>query len=366
MIETRNEGNEDNGSLKNLAAFEPARGLRNPHAQTVVGRIARRRFEPRYDRARLDTDDGDFIDLDLWRGPENPAGVCLLLHGLEGSALSGYMVTTSEALAVAGIRAVALNFRSCSGEPNRLPGAYHSGRTDDIERALAWMAARFPDLPRTAVGFSLGGNALLNLLGRKGGGWGLVAAAAVSVPYDLASSADALQRGMGRVYGRRFLRSLREKAREKAARFPDVVAPEAATARTIREFDDRLTAPIHGFRDAADYYARCSAKRFVGSVDLPTLLVHARDDPLAPGSSVPVEAIRRRRNLSLELTERGGHLGFVGRGRGRASAGPRTGWLEETVSRYIFRATQPATQRATQRTTQRTTQQTTHPDSGVF
>ena len=340
--------------MNDLSAFEPARGLRNPHAQTVVGRIVRRRFEPRYDRVRLDTDDGDFIDLDLWRGPDDPSGLCLLLHGLEGSARSGYMVTASEALAAAGIQAVALNFRSCSGEPNRLPGAYHSGRTDDIERALDWMAARYPGLPRTAVGFSLGGNALLNLLGREGGGRGLVAAAAVSVPYDLESSADALQRGMGRVYGRRFLRSLREKAREKAVRFPDVVAPAAATARTIREFDDRLTAPIHGFRDAADYYARCSAKRFVASVDLPMLLVHGQDDPLAPGSSVPLDTIRRRPNLSLALTERGGHLGFVGRGRGTgrtdARAGARTGWLEETVSRYISRATR----------------RTTHPDSGVF
>ena len=334
--------------MKNLPAFEPAPGLRNPHLQTVVGRMVRRRLEPRYGRVRLDTDDGDFIDLDLWSGPEAPSGLCLLLHGLEGSAHSGYMVTTSEALAAAGIQAAALNFRSCSGEPNRLPGAYHSGRTDDIERALDWMAARFPGLPRTAIGFSLGGNALLNLLGREGGGRGLVAAAAVSVPYDLESSADALQRGIGRVYGRRFLRSLREKAREKAVRFPDVVAPEAARARTIREFDDRLTAPIHGFRNAADYYARCSAQRFVDPVDLPMLLVHARDDPLAPGSSVPVETILRRPNLSLELTERGGHLGFVGRGRGNGRA--RTGWLEDTLSRYISRAIH----------------RTTHPDSGVF
>ena len=340
--------------MKNLSAFEPAPGLRNPHLQTVVGRMVRRRFEPRYERVRLDTDDGDFIDLDLWRGPDTPSGSCLLLHGLEGSARSGYMVTTSEALEAAGIQAVALNFRSCSGEPNRLPGAYHSGRTDDIECALAWMEARFPDLPRTAVGFSLGGNALLNLLGREGGGRGLVAAAAVSVPWDLESSADALQRGMGRVYGRRFLRSLREKAREKAARFPDVVAPGAARARTIREFDDRLTAPIHGFRDAADYYARCSAKRFVDPVDLPMLLVHARDDPLAPASAVPEETIRGRPNLSLELTERGGHLGFVGRGRGKGRAGARAGWLEETVSRYIARATHGATHG------------TTHPASGVF
>ncbi len=315
-----------------LPAFEAAPGLRNPHAQTIVGRMARRRLEPRYDRVRLDTDDGDFVDVDVWRGPAEPAGACLLLHGLEGSARSGYMVTTSQALAAAGIQAVALNFRSCGGEPNRRPEAYHSGRTDDIERALAWIAERFPGRPRTAIGFSLGGNALLNLLGRNGGGDGLAGAAAVSVPYDLAASADALDRGMGRVYGQRFLRSLREKARDKALRFPGAVAPEAATARTIREFDDRLTAPIHGFRNAADYYARCSAKRFVGAVEIPMLLIHSRDDPLAPGASVPVEALRRRRNLLLELTRHGGHLGFLARRRRR-----RTRWLEQSLTAYISR-----------------------------
>ena len=315
-------------------AFEAAPGLRNPHLQTVVGRIVRRRFKPRHDRVRLDTDDGDFIDLDLWRGPEHPAGVCLLLHGLEGSARSGYIVSTSEALAAAGIKAVALNFRSCSGEPNRLPRAYHSGQTDDIERALAWVAERYPGVPRAAVGFSLGGNALLNLLGRDPSECGLRAAAVISVPYDLAASAAALDRGPSRIYGRRFLRSLRSKAREKAARFPDAVGPGAANARTLREFDDLLTAPLHGFRDAADYYERCSSGQFVGSVTIPVLLLHSRDDPFAAAASIPVETIRRQPNLSLHLTERGGHLGFLDR---RLGTGPG-GWLEQTIAGYISAA----------------------------
>ena len=315
-------------------AFEAAPGLRNPHLQTVVGRIVRRRPEPRYDRVRLDTEDGDFIDLDAWPEPDEPTGVCLLLHGLEGSARSGYMASTSEALAAAGIQAVALNFRSCSGEPNRLPRAYHSGETGDIERALAWLSERFPGLPRAAVGFSLGGNALLNLLGRAGGDSGLAGAVVVSVPYDLAASAAALDRGPSRIYGRRFLRSLRAKAREKAARFPDAVPPGAASARTLREFDDLLTAPLHGFRDAADYYRRCSSGQFVASVTTPTLFLHSRDDPFAPAASIPVETIRRQPNLSLHLTERGGHLGFLDR---RLGTGPG-GWLEQTIADYISAA----------------------------
>ena len=320
--------------MKDLPAFEAAPGLRNPHLQTVVGRIMRGRFEPRYERVRLDTDDGDFIDLDLGPALHDPAGVCLLLHGLEGSARSGYMVTTSAALATAGIRTVALNFRSCSGELNRLPRAYHSGDTGDIVRALAWLSKRFPGLPRAAIGFSLGGNALINLLGRVGDDGGLGAAVVVSVPYDLAASAVLLDRGPSRLYGRRFLRSLRDKAREKAARLPNAVPAEAASARTLREFDDLLTAPLHGFRDAADYYERCSSGQFVASVGIPTLFIHAADDPFAPAASIPLDAIRRRPNLSLLLTERGGHLGFLDR---RLRTGPR-GWLEQSIARYVSAA----------------------------
>ncbi|WP_420635236.1 YheT family hydrolase [Candidatus Palauibacter sp.] len=315
----------------NIPSFETAAGLRNPHLQTVVSRIVRSRKEPRYSRTRLDTPDGDFVDLDVWPGPDEPVGVCLLLHGLEGSARSGYMMSTSEALAAGGIQAVALNFRSCSGEPIRLPRAYHSWQTDDIERALTWLSERYPGVPRTSVGFSLGGNALLNLLGRDQGDSGLVAAVVVSVPYDLSASATVLDRGPIRLYGRRFLRSLRSKAREKAARFPEIVVPEAASARTLREFDDLLTAPLHGFRDAADYYERCSSGQFVGSVTIPVLLIHSRDDPLAPVASMPLETIRRRPNLSLHLTERGGHVGFLDR---RLGTGPG-GWLEQSIGRYL-------------------------------
>ena len=325
--------------------FEAPRCLRNAHLQTTVARLRRGRVPARYTRTRLDTDDGDFVDLDVWPEPDAPTGVCLLLHGLEGSARSGYMVSTSVALAATGVRAVALNFRSCGGEPNRLPRAYHSGDTGDIERALAWMSRRFPGLPRAAIGFSLGGSALLNLLGRDGGGadggsganhrtGGLVAAAAVSVPYDLAACAAALESGLNRLYAARFLRSLRAKAREKAARFPSRVAPEGGAARTLREFDDLLTAPLHGFRDAADYYECCSSAQFAGVFSIPTLLVHALDDPIAPIASMPLETLRRLPHLSLALTERGGHLGFLDR---RLGTGPG-GWLERTISGYVSAA----------------------------
>ena len=327
---SRREG----GSLEGIEAFGTVPGLRNPHVQTVVSNLVRSHRSPRYARTRLDTADGDFIDLDLGPEPDDPAGVCLLLHGLEGSARSGYMVCMSEALAAAGIQSVALNFRSCGGELNRLPRAYHSGDTGDIAQSLAWLSERFPGLPRTAVGFSLGGNALLNLLGRVGDDGGLAAAVVVSVPYDLAASAALLDRGPSRWYGRRFLRSLRDKARRKAVRFPDRVPSEAAAARTLREFDDLLTAPLHGFRDAADYYERCSSRQFVESVTIPTLFIHAADDPLAPAASIPLDAIRRRANLSFLLAEHGGHVGFLDY---RMGIGTR-GWLEQSIVRYVSAA----------------------------
>ena len=339
-----------------IPRFEAPRGLRNAHLQTIAARLRRGRVPARYARTRIDTEDGDFVDIDVWPTPDEPVGICLLLHGLEGSARSGYMVSTSAALAAAGVRAVALNFRSCGGEPNRLPRAYHSGDTGDIERALAWVSRRWPGRPIAAVGFSLGGNALLNLLGRRGtgrgagaggggeggiaggdrqtGADGLVAAVAVSVPYDLAACAAALEDGLNRLYAARFLRGLRAKAREKAARFPDRIAPEAAAARTLREFDDRLTAPLHGFRDAADYYERCSSAQFAGSLSVPTLLVHAADDPIAPIASMPLGTLRQLPRVSLALTKRGGHLGFLDR---RLGTGPE-GWLERVIADYVSAA----------------------------
>lgn len=309
--------------------FRPPPGLGNPHVQTILARALRARAEAPYVRTRLETPDGDFVDLDVWAGAvRGPRGVCLLLHGLEGSARSGYVVATAGALARSGILPVALNFRSCSGEPNRRAASYHSGHTDDIELALDWIAAAWPGLPRFAVGFSLGGNALLVLLGREGGR-PVTAAAAVSVPYDLSACATALERD-GRLYSRYFLRSLREKAREKAARFPDLVPPGAAAAATVREFDELLTAPLGGFADAEDYYRRCSAGRFVAGIAVPTLLVQAADDPLVPFETFPAARVAGG-VFEVEVTSHGGHVGFVD---ARRRVGP-DGWLERRVARFF-------------------------------
>lgn len=322
--------------------FRPARWLPGGHLQTLGARLLRASDTlPRpYRRERLETPDGDFLDLDF-AGPADDRPLVVVLHGLEGCSSSGYVVRLCRELAVRGLRAATLNFRSRSGEPNRLPRSYHAGVTDDLAFVLRRLAARRPGRPLSAAGFSLGGNVLLNHLGERGerGGDGaaprLAAAVAISVPFDLALSADRMERGLARLYSRYFLRSLRASARAKARRFPEAFDVERAlAARTIREFDDAVTAPVHGFRDADDYYRRCSSGRRLASIRVPTLILHALDDPLIPRRSVPLEAIRRNPWLVNGVTLRGGHVGFVEGG------GPWTArcWAEREAARFLARA----------------------------
>ena len=253
--------------------FRPATGLGGAHRQTIAGRYLRRIGSPPFRRERIELPDGDFVDLDFPPSPGPDSPLVLLLHGLEGSARRGYAINTYRELAERGLAAVGLNFRSCSGEPNRTARLYHSGETEDIRFMARLLRDRFPGVPRAAVGFSLGGNALLKFLGEEGEGgaeW-FGAAAAVSVPYDLAASADALDRGlMGRLYARHFVRSLIAKTEAKAELLPGICDLERVRrARTFRDFDDAATAPIHGFDGAADYYERCSSAAFLGRIRCP-------------------------------------------------------------------------------------------------
>jgi predicted alpha/beta-fold hydrolase len=296
--------------------FRPAWWLPGPHAQTIAGRMLRlgRSFPLR--RERIETPDGDFLDLDFTPAPREGAPRVLLLHGLEGSARRGYALITYAELAAAGLQGVGLNFRSCSGEPNRLPRLYHSGETGDLRFVLDHLAERFPDVRRGAIGFSLGGNVLLKLLGEEGEGarrW-LETAVAISVPYDLAAGADHLERSaMGRFYRRRFVRSLQRKLEAKRALVADEVdLHRALRARTFREFDDAATAPLHGFADAAEYYRLSSSARYLEAIRIPTLLLHAEDDPFLPPHALPREAIARNPYLVPVITSRGGHVGFIG------------------------------------------------------
>ena len=298
--------------LASPSRFQAARWLRGAHRQTIWPLLIKGPLPP-YRRQRWDTPDGDFIDLDWVDGvPGQPCVV--LFHGLEGSSNSAYARTLMRAIHARGWHGVVVNFRGCSGEPNRLPRAYHSGDATEVDWILRRLhALRWPAL--FATGVSLGGNVLLKWLAENAPAdqaAGLLnAAATVSAPVDLAAAESELARGVKRAYVRYFLRSLIPKALEKAARFPDLM--DAATirrSRTLREFDEAVTAPLHGFRDAADYYTRASAGPLLGLIKTPTLLLHASDDPFLPFSAMPA-VTDLPREITPDFFAQGGHVGFV-------------------------------------------------------
>ena len=292
--------------------FVPARWLPGPHLQTIYASLFARAPRIDYRRERWDTPDGDFVDVDFVEGPQGTPSVHLF-HGLEGSSRSHYARVLMQAVRARGWRGSVLNFRGCSGEPNRLPRAYHSGDSEEVDWVLRRMKERLGDAPLFAAGVSLGGNALLKWLGERGEEATRIAdaAAAISAPMDLMAGGDALGRGFPLVYARHFLATLRKKSRHKAERFPGLVDHAiVAKSRTLREFDNAFTAPVHGFRDTDDYWTRSSSKPWLAAIRVPTLVINARDDPFMPESALPTER-EVADAVTLEFTPRGGHVGFV-------------------------------------------------------
>jgi predicted alpha/beta-fold hydrolase len=266
---------------------------------------------PRYRRTRWKTPDSDFVDID-WLDAVAGSRLLVVFHGLEGGSSSHYVRALTNAFARAGWRVAVVHFRGCSGEPNRLARAYHSGDSAEI----AWMLSRFAGETNgtlSAVGISLGGNALLKYLGEAGASAREVLSAAVSVsaPLDLMAAGDALGRGFARIYSAVFLRTLKRKSEEKAGRFPgsfDLAAMRRS--RSLRDFDNAVTAPLHGFRDTDDYWTRASAKPLLQSIEVPTLLMNARNDPFLPARALPAEH-EVSRHVEREFPDTGGHVGFV-------------------------------------------------------
>ncbi len=283
-----------------------------------------------YRRERWDAPDGDFIDLDWIDGPSD-APLVVLFHGLEGCSRSHYAAALMHAVSTCRWRGVVPHFRGCSGELNRLPRAYHSGDSAEIDWILRRLG-RALTAPLYAAGVSLGGNALLKWLGERGGEACQVvaAAAAVSAPLDLMAAGAALDHGFNLVYVRHFLATLKRKSQAKLDRFPGLFdGARMAAARTLREFDNVVTAPLHGFRDTDDYWTRASAKPLLRRVAVPTLLVNARNDPFLPEQSLPA-AEELAPCVTPEFPAHGGHVGFAG---GRFPG--RLGWLPQRMLDYF-------------------------------
>ena len=277
-------------------------------------------------RERLELPDGDFVDL-AWRGdPRTAVPLILLLHGLEGGLASPYVRRLLHAVAERGWTGCLLQFRGCSGEPNRLPRSYHSGDTADFAFLVETLSRRYPGRPIIACGYSLGGNVLLKYLGEQGRACRLAAGVAVSVPFDLAAAAARLNRGFSRVYQAHLLASMQQKLRRKfAQRDSPIDLGKLADWNTFRLYDEQVTAPLHGFSSAADYYARASSGGYLPMITTPTLILHASDDPFLPAAAIPRPPALAP-SIQLELARRGGHVGFV------AATG---GWLEQRLILFM-------------------------------
>jgi len=260
-----------------------------------------------------------------------PVPLVVLFHGLEGSSRSHYARALMAALGERGMRGVVVHFRGCSGEPNRLQRAYHSGDAQEIEWILRRLRAQNAGAPLFAVGVSLGGNALLKWQGDCGESANRIvdATVAISVPLDLMATGNALGQGFNLVYTRNFLATLRAMSLAKLERFPGLYDANAVRAsRTLREFDDLVTAPLHGFKNADDYWTRASSKPGLRNIRVPTLILNARNDPLVPASALP-GAGEVSAAVTLEQPEQGGHAGFV------TGPFPGTSWLPQRVLEFF-------------------------------
>lgn len=309
--------------------FQPAWWCRGPHAQTLWARLARLTPKISFWRERLELPDGDFIDLD-WS--ENGSGpIVIVLHGLEGSSNSPYARGIMQAIEHRGWRGVVMHFRGCSGEPNRLARSYHSGDTGDLAFCINTLRRREPHTPLAAVGFSLGGNVLLKWLGKASGAAPLRAAVAVSVPYVLGGAADRLNHGFSRLYQWQLLRSLRNTVAEKRVRIKlPLKIQDLSTLNSFRDFDEYVTAPLHGFDSADHYYTVSSSRQYLKGITLPTLLLHSHDDPFMTEKAIPGQH-ELSDSVTLEVSAHGGHVGFVaGTWPWRARY-----WLEERIPAYL-------------------------------
>jgi predicted alpha/beta-fold hydrolase len=306
--------------------FRPAWWARGGHLQTLLPSLFRRLALPELEHERIELDDGDFIDLAL--GPAGGPPV-LVIHGLEGSLESHYAFGILSALARAGFQPVFMHLRGCGDEPNRLPRSYHSGATEDVAAVIAHLSNRPPGAPLAAIGYSLGGNLLLKYLGETSIP-GISAGIAVSVPFLLRDAMLRLSTGPSRMYQRYLLDKLKASYRRKLSRIRIPLDLDVDEIRDLFTFDDRITAPLNSFSGADDYYARCSCRQFLHRIDTPTLIIHARDDPFMFERTAPRQE-ELGPGVCLELTARGGHVGFVS---GSLPWRPRY-WLETRIIDYL-------------------------------
>ncbi|HEX2139299.1 MAG TPA: hydrolase, partial [Woeseiaceae bacterium] len=314
-IETAEVRDDSRESRIRSSSFRPARWLRNRHAQTIYPSIPIPGIpKPRLVREPLELPDGDVTVVDwLTAVPDtdDSSPILIVLHGLESSARSTYARQLLHAAAKRGWRAAVLHFRDCGDYCNRLPRRYHAGETGDIRYFLHKLRSLGHRGPLLAAGFSLGGNVLLKYLGESREETPLTAAVAVSVPLNLHAASLALSKGFSKFYQHYLLTRMKRSVRRKFDPFTAAFDWERAMkARTFAEFDDAVTAPLHGFADKNDYYDRCSAMRYLDGIARPSLIINALDDPFMTPDVIPAEDSLSE-FVTVEVSEQGGHVGFI-------------------------------------------------------
>ncbi|WP_318418411.1 hydrolase [Photobacterium leiognathi] len=322
-----------------MSSFTPAFGLQNPHIQTLLPRFVRRvpLFTPI--TQRITTPDDDFLDL-AWTAQPEPSNstepLMILFHGLEGSFHSPYANGLLHAAKQQGWLAVMMHFRGCSEELNKQPRGYHSGEIEDARFFITWLRQQFPYRPFVAVGVSLGGNVLVNYLAHYGDKSELVAAQAISPPLDLASCSERIQQGFSKVYQQYLLSSMKRTTAKRIDHHPDKM-PLSQQAldeiKTVWQFDNLITAPLHGFLNADDYYQRCSGINQLEKITSPLRIIHAKDDPFMTEAVIPKQTLPN--NIEYDLLEKGGHVGFVG-----GTLFKPQFWLEHTVPQWFAKQLQ--------------------------
>jgi predicted alpha/beta-fold hydrolase len=309
------------------SSFHPAFYLRNRHLQTILPNIVHPQH-PKLEKDRLELDDGDFIDL-LWSQTRSPQTL-LILHGLEGSAHSSYAQRILNYCNLHQIAAVFMHFRGCSGKPNRLLRSYHSGETGDLKQVIQHLQNKgVSDI--ALLGYSLGGNQVMKYMGEAETDSTIRGAIGVSVPMMLGICSETMNRGFAKIYQATLLRRLITKIQQKQVLIEDSTFsfPNPTKMKNFQQFDDHFTAPVHGFDSANDYYEKSSSRQFLVNINKPTLLIHAKDDPFMTTDVLP-EAGELSSSVTLELTQYGGHVGFIGSNKFLP-----TPWLEPRIHNFL-------------------------------
>ena len=316
--------------------FKPAFGMKNKHIQTLYSSFFRKIKQPKAEVERFILEDGDFLEAHWYKikNPHANTPIVVLFHGLAGSYKSPYIQGIINKLSKAGFNSVIMHFRGCSGIANNLPRSYHSGETGDPLYFINSIKKRFPHAKIFGVGYSIGGNMLLKLIGELKKNSLLDGAVSVSAPMQLDICADTMSRGFSKVYQNHLLKELKSSLGKKYLQHDmksllNFDASKIKNIKTFWEFDEIYTAPIHGFKSAQDYYTKCSSKQFLKNIDIPTLIIHSKDDPFMNTNILPTdEEISSK--TTLELYNYGGHVGFVS-----GTIFKPKYWLETRITEFL-------------------------------